>query len=116
LRKEVVPLGITVTVVEPGAFRTDFAGRSLQQSAVAIDDYAETAGLRRKENDHAHGTQRNDPARGAQAIISAVTADEPPFMLLLGPDAIVAFRSALDDLRAEVDAWAELGRSTEFQD
>ena len=66
LRKELAPLGISVTVVEPGAFRTDFAGRSLQQSTTVIDDYAETAGKRRKEVDTAHGTQPGDPARAAQ--------------------------------------------------
>ena len=66
LRKELAPLGISVTVVEPGAFRTDFAGRSLQQSATVIADYADTAGKRRKENDTAHGTQPGDPARAAR--------------------------------------------------
>ena len=88
LRKELAPLGISVTVVEPGAFRTDFAGRSLQQSATVIADYAETAGKRRKEVDTAHGTQPGDPARAAQAIITAVEADEPPALLMLGPDAL----------------------------
>jgi NAD(P)-dependent dehydrogenase (short-subunit alcohol dehydrogenase family) len=72
LRRELEPLGITVTVVEPGGFRTDFAGRSLQQSQDAIADYADTAGRRRKEHDTAHGNQPGDPARAAQAIITAV--------------------------------------------
>lgn len=63
LHKELRPLGISVTAIEPGAFRTDFAGRSLTQSATAIPDYAETAGKRRKENDTVHGTQPGDPAR-----------------------------------------------------
>lgn len=56
LYAELRPLGISVTVVEPGAFRTDFAGRSLTQSSTVIDDYADTAGKRRKEHDTAHGT------------------------------------------------------------
>ena len=74
LRKEVAPLGITAMVVEPGGFRTDFAGRSLTQSAEAIADYADTAGKRRKENDTAHGTQPGDPDRAAEAMIAVVEA------------------------------------------
>jgi NAD(P)-dependent dehydrogenase (short-subunit alcohol dehydrogenase family) len=76
LRKEVGPLGITVTAVEPGGFRTDFAGRSLQQSREAIADYADTAGRRRKENDTGtHGTQPGDPARGPRR--SSVSSSPP---------------------------------------
>jgi len=55
-----------VTIVEPGAFRTDFAGRSLTQSAANIDDYADTAGKRRKERDTVHGTQACDPFKAAR--------------------------------------------------
>jgi hypothetical protein len=101
-------------VVEPGAFRTDFAGRSLRQSARAIEDYAGTAGLRRKENDTSDGTQRNDPVRGAEAIITALTAAEPPFLLVLGEDAVGGFRSALDALRSDLDTWQDLSTSTAY--
>src|ERR1700752_4642843 len=72
LRGELAPLGISVTIVEPAAFRTDFAGRSLTQSARVIDDYAATAGQRRKENDTMDGNQAGDPARARAAIIAAV--------------------------------------------
>src|ERR1700761_274967 len=84
LRKEVGPLGIHVTVVEPGGFRTDFAGRSLRQSSRTIDDYAPTAGARRKENITTDGRQPGDPDRAAQAIIQVVEAPTPPFRLVLG--------------------------------
>ena len=96
LRGELAPLGISVTTVEPGAFRTDFAGRSLVQSATLIDDYAATAGKRRKENDTMHGNQAGDPAKAAHAIITAVESREPPAFLLLGPDALALYRYTVD--------------------
>ncbi|WP_375388809.1 oxidoreductase [uncultured Amnibacterium sp.] len=114
LRKEVAPLGITAMVVEPGGFRTDFAGRSLTQAAEPIADYAETAGRRRKEAGTGHGTQPGDPAEAARALITAVESEHPPFMLLLGNDASTGFRAALDALRTEVDEWEALSRSTDF--
>jgi NAD(P)-dependent dehydrogenase (short-subunit alcohol dehydrogenase family) len=114
LRKEAEPLGINVIVVEPGGFRTDFAGRSLTQSATPIGDYAGTAGQRRKENDNAHGTQPGDPARAASAIIQAVTAPQPPAFLLLGADAVATATEVLDAWRAEIDQWRELSTSTGF--
>jgi NAD(P)-dependent dehydrogenase (short-subunit alcohol dehydrogenase family) len=114
LRKELAPLGITATVVEPGGFRTDFAGRSLTQSAVPIADYADTAGKRRKEHDTAHGTQSGDPAKAAAVLIEAVESGRAPYMLLLGNDASDGFRAALDALRAEVDEWESVSRSTDF--
>ncbi|BCW12098.1 short-chain dehydrogenase/reductase [Arthrobacter sp. NtRootA4] len=114
LQKELAPLGITVTAVEPGGFRTDFAGRSLTQSAEAIDDYAQTAGKRRKENDTVHGTQQGDPDRAAQVIINAVEASETPGFLLLGEDAAKAFDAVAEAQRAEVDRWRELTVSTGY--
>ncbi|WP_328519778.1 oxidoreductase [Kribbella sp. NBC_00359] len=114
LRKEVAPLGVTAMVVEPGGFRTDFAGRSLTQSAVPIADYADTAGKRRKEHGTGHGKQPGDPAKAAAALIQAVESDSPPYMLLLGNDTSDGFRAALDALRAEADTWETLSRSTDF--
>lgn len=114
LRKEVAPLGITAMVVEPGGFRTDFAGRSLTQSAQPIVDYADTAGKRRKEHDTVHGTQQGDPVKAAAALITAVESDAPPYMLLLGNDASDGFRTALEALRSEVSTWEPLTRSTNF--
>jgi len=116
LRRELAPLGISVTAVEPGAFRTDFSGRSLGQSAVVIDDYADTAGRRRKERDTTHGTQAGDPARAALALITAVESAEPPALLLLGRDALDTFRQVDDAQRAEVDAWQKLSAATGFGD
>ena len=114
LQKELKPLGISVTVVEPGAFRTDFAGRSLTQSAQAIEDYAETAGKRRKENDTMHGTQPGDPGKAAKVIIAAVEAAETPAFLLLGADADYAYGAVEEAQRAEVDHWREQSVSTGY--
>lgn len=114
LRGELAPLGISVTVVEPGAFRTDFAGRSLIQSATVIDDYADTAGRRRKENDTMHGTQAGDPAKAAAAIITAVNAPEPPGFLLLGPDALAIYRYVAEARAAEIARWEQLTGATNF--
>ncbi|GLK59477.1 short-chain dehydrogenase/reductase [Azotobacter vinelandii] len=114
LRKEVEPLGIKVMVVDPGAFRTDFAGRSLQQAKANIADYAATAGPRRKENDHTHGTQPGDPARAALAVIEAVTGDRLPFRLLLGSDAIQIVTDELQAQLREIEDWKRLSASTDF--
>ena len=114
LRKELKPLGIRAMIVEPGAFRTDFSGRSLQQSASPIADYAETAGRRRKEHDTTHGTQPGDPAKAAQVIIEAAVSSDPPELLLLGQDALDGFRATQESQRAEVDAWQHLSSATQF--
>src|SRR5690348_1592828 len=114
LRGELAPLGISVTVVEPGAFRTDFAGRSLTQSSTVIDDYASTAGQRRKENDTMDGNQAGDPAKAGAAILAAVESDEPPGFLLLGPDALATYRHVADGRAAEIAKWEQLSAGTNF--
>jgi NAD(P)-dependent dehydrogenase (short-subunit alcohol dehydrogenase family) len=114
LRGELAPLGISVTVVEPGAFRTDFAGRSLAQSANVIDDYAATAGQRRKERDTMHGNQPGDPAKAGAAILAAVESPEPPAFLLLGADALAAYRYVADGRAKDIANWEQLTTSTDF--
>jgi NAD(P)-dependent dehydrogenase (short-subunit alcohol dehydrogenase family) len=116
LAKEVAPLGIGVTVVAPGAFRTDFRGpASIKQSATRIDDYGDTAGKSRAGTQAGHGKQAGDPMRGARAIITAVEAERAPVHLLIGGDALDQLRGKLDGLRRETDAWEEITRSTDFQ-
>lgn len=115
LRGELAPLGISVTVIEPGGFRTDFAGRSLTESRTVIDDYAETAGKRRKAQDTSHGRQPGDPAKAATAIIAAVEAYEPPAFLLLGSDALGGYRKAQEARTAEIAAWEKTSTSTDLE-
>jgi NAD(P)-dependent dehydrogenase (short-subunit alcohol dehydrogenase family) len=113
LRKELEPLGISVTVVEPGGFRTDFAGRSLQQSRDAIADYADTAGRRRKEHDTAWHPAGGSGTGGAGDHHSR-RAPDSPFLLLLGKDALAGFRAVIDAQDKELEAWEELSLSTGF--
>lgn len=105
LALEVKPLGIDVILVEPGPFRTNWAGPSIKQSATVIDDYASTAGERRKQTAARSGNQAGDPVRAAQAIIDAALADTPPLRLLLGKAALELARKKLDLLRKDFDKW-----------
>lgn len=114
LSHEVKSLGIDVTILEPGAFRTDWAGRSMVESSTIIDDYAETSGKRRQATRSVSGNQPGDPVRAATAIISAFEADEPPLRLLLGAPALKIARERLDALRANFEAWAETTLSADF--
>ncbi|MGI5326469.1 oxidoreductase [Actinomadura nitritigenes] len=108
LAAEVGPLGIHVTIVEPGAFRTNWSGPSMRQSPVSIDDYAGTAGARRTSTLATYGTQPGDPVRAARAIIAAVEADEPPLRLLLGRVAFDVANARLDRLRTEFAGWRDV--------
>ncbi|GAA0317687.1 oxidoreductase [Kineococcus aurantiacus] len=114
LRQELAPLGISVTIVAPGGFRTDFAGRSLTQSPEPIADYADTAGQRRIENDTVHGTQPGDPAKAAEAMIALAEAENPPSSIFLGSDALASIEAVLKERVAEVNVWRELSTSTDF--
>ncbi len=114
LRKETAALGIRVIAVEPGSFRTDFYDRSLAQSVVPIDAYADTAGARRKENVSIHGKEQGDPARAAQAMITAANSDEPPALLLLGTDTLEGYARTRDALDADVERWRSVSSSTDF--
>lgn len=114
LSHEVAPLGLKVLIVEPGAFRTDWAGRSMVESQTVIADYAETAGKRRTATRAASGKQPGDPAKAAEAIINAIDAREPPLRLLLGASALAVAYNRLEALKANFDAWADVTKSVDF--
>ena len=114
LAAEGKPLGIHVTCVEPGPFRTDWAGRSLRQTPNAIPDYAETAGARLKGTSGYSGQQPGDPARAASAMIAVTEQADPPRHLVLGAFGFEAVTSKLRASLAEVEAWRDVGLATDF--
>ncbi len=107
LAKETAPLGIRVTIVAPSGFRTDWAGRSANNSKIVIADYAATAGANSNNIRNVSGNQPGDPARAAMAIVKAVEAAEPPLRLLLGAGALRGARNKLELLKKDFDDWEE---------
>src|SRR5271169_709373 len=114
LAKEVAPLGIKVLVVEPGPFRTDWAGRSLKKSSQQIPDYAETAGAFRERITSRSGMQVGDPVRAGEAIIKALESDHAPLHLVLGLIALETARDKIEKLSGELDAWEETSLSADY--
>jgi NAD(P)-dependent dehydrogenase (short-subunit alcohol dehydrogenase family) len=114
LAKEVEPLGIRVTVIEPGPFRTDWAGRSLKQTRNPIEAYAKTAGARRAEITGRSGKQAGDPERAADAIIKVVESPAPPLNLVLGKDGIDRVRAKFTKLLGTIDQWEAVTLSADF--
>ena len=114
LLQEVEPLGINVIVVEPSGFRTDWAGRSANESKKQIADYAKTAGEWRKELRADSGKQPGDPVRAVQALIAAVESPKPPRHLLLGNDAYDGAMSKLEELRKDFSAVEAIARGADF--
>ncbi len=116
LKAEVAPLGLQVTCVEPGPFRTDWAGRSLEQTKSVIPDYAGTAASRMAETSGYSGTQAGDPARAAQIMIDlALKADAPRHLVLgkIGHDAVTA---KLKDRLAEIQSLRDMALAADFPD
>jgi NAD(P)-dependent dehydrogenase (short-subunit alcohol dehydrogenase family) len=114
LRQEVEPLGVRVMVVEPSGFRTDWAGRSANESAQQIDDYMATAGKVRETVRASSGKQPGDPVRAAKAIVAAVASGKPPHHLLLGNDAFDGAMARLEHLREDFVAGEEVARAADF--
>jgi NAD(P)-dependent dehydrogenase (short-subunit alcohol dehydrogenase family) len=114
LWQEVEPLGIKVMLVEPSGFRTDWAGRSANESKREITDYLATAGKWRSEIRAVSGKQPGDPVRAAHAIVKAVESPNPPHHLLLGNDAFEGAMAKLKTLRKEFSAWEKVSREADF--
>jgi NAD(P)-dependent dehydrogenase (short-subunit alcohol dehydrogenase family) len=114
LAPEVAPFGIKVLIVEPGAFRTGFSGGALAQSQ-SMPEYAETVVPTREMITGINGTQPGDPAKAAQAILTALDSDDTPLRLPLGADAVEGIRGKLDSVRDELDRWVNVSVSTAFE-
>jgi NADP-dependent 3-hydroxy acid dehydrogenase YdfG len=107
LAKEVAHLGIKVTIICPSGFRTDWAGRSANDTKIVIDDYAASAHQNKNNIRGYSGNQPGDPVRAAKAIVKVTEVENPPLRLLLGAAALKNARLKLDVLKADFDAWAE---------
>ncbi|UQA59485.1 oxidoreductase [Polyangium aurulentum] len=115
LAEEVRPLGIRVTIVEPGAFRTDFlSDRSIRHTGSKIEAYDQTSGKAARHLAEIAGKQLGDPVLGARAILRAVDAPVPPLHLVLGSDALRRTRVKIEQLSRELDAWQDVATSTDF--
>jgi len=114
LSYEVAPFGIKVTIVEPGPFRTDFAGRSIQW-AESMPEYAPIFAEERERFQAQDGAQPGDPARAAAAVLRAVAMDEPPLRLPLGPEAFTGIRATLTQRLADLDELEPWAPDTGFR-
>ncbi|WP_396926050.1 oxidoreductase [Mycolicibacterium sp.] len=117
LADEVGPLGISVTIVEPGYFRTDFLdASSLHTEFNEIEDYAETAGATRAHAASANHNQPGDPVKAVAAILQLGATEKPPLRIQLGSDAFAVIKGKLASVAAEQEAWRELSVSTDFDE
>ncbi len=116
LSKECAALGIKVILVEPGPFRTDWAGRSLKTPQAAIADYADVAGARRAGIQANSGKQPGDPVRAVQAIITAVQAAEPPLHLVLGRPAFELASAKVKEFGDALERWRDVSLGADFPD
>jgi NAD(P)-dependent dehydrogenase (short-subunit alcohol dehydrogenase family) len=113
LAQEIKPLGLKLTIVEPGGFRTDWAGASMAY-AKPIEAYAPTVGIMRKALEDRNGNQPGDPRKAAAAILRITEIAEPPLRLPLGNDAMAFLRHGYKTNAEELERWAEFTQSTDF--
>jgi NAD(P)-dependent dehydrogenase (short-subunit alcohol dehydrogenase family) len=114
LRKEVMPLGIWVTALAPGQFRTEWAGRSMVRSPRSIPAYDAVMDPIRAARQAKSGKQPGDPSKAAQALLKLIASDHPPARLYLGADALKIVDEKLASMKEEIAAWDDISRSTDF--
>ncbi|MFE2225639.1 oxidoreductase [Streptomyces kronopolitis] len=116
LGKEVAQFGIHVTAIEPGSFRTDWAGRSMTRAARTIDDYDELFDPIREARQKANGNQLGNPAKAGEAVVRIASVDQPPAHLVLGSDALRLVTTARTAVDEDIRAWETLSRTTDFDE
>ncbi|WP_371784642.1 oxidoreductase [Streptosporangium subroseum] len=117
LSQELAPLGIRVTLVEPGYFRTDFLdASSLRTEGLVIDDYDQTAGATRRRAVDVNHAQPGDPVKAASAIVDIAEVPDPPLRLLLGVDSVTNVENKLRQVAADIETWRALSVSTDHDD
>lgn len=114
LAMELADSGVKVLIVEPGPFRTEFAGRSMVVSEQVIEDYASTSGMRRATLKNVDGKQKGDPVRAARAILQAVNAPQPPRRLALGADALSVMREKVGQMQKDWETWEEVSLKADY--
>jgi NAD(P)-dependent dehydrogenase (short-subunit alcohol dehydrogenase family) len=113
LYKEVAPLGIKVTIIAPSGFRTDWAGRSANDTQIKIDDYELTARKNMGDIRKSSGNQPGDPVRAAKAMIMITEVENPPLRLLLGAGALKGARLKIEELKNDFETWAEVSEGAD---
>jgi NAD(P)-dependent dehydrogenase (short-subunit alcohol dehydrogenase family) len=116
LGKEVAGFGIHVTAIEPGSFRTDWAGRSMRRADRSIADYDDVFTPIREARLQASGNQLGDPAKAAVAVLQVLDSTDPPRHLVLGSDALRLIGAARQTVDQEIGKWESLSRTTDFPD
>lgn len=111
---EIAPLGIKLTIIEPGPFRTNFAGSSIKQAEKIIEDYNPTAGAFRERMKQVDGKQEGDPIKASQAIIDITKLDTPPLRLPLGKVAIISLTAKLDSVQKDINNFKDIAESAVF--
>ena len=114
LQQEVAPLGIKLSIVEPGPFRTNFAGSGLQSAKKEIDDYRPTAGKFRSRLKGVHQKQEGDPAKAAKAIIALTNSESPSLRLPLGKMAVKTIGMKIKSLQSDLEANKEIAEAAVF--